>query len=126
MAIKTRITEMLGIEHPIIMAGMNWATMPRIVAAVSNAGGLGILGAGAFTKESIKTAIAEIRSQTDKPFGVNLTLALPGAKDLVQVVLDQKVPVINVALGRVVDIIKAVHGYGGKVLATVAMAKHAL
>ncbi len=126
MAIKTKITEMLGIEHPIIMAGMNWATTPRIVAAVSNAGGLGILGAAAFTKESIKETIAEIRSQTDKPFGVNLTLALPGAKDLVQVVLEQKVPVINVALGRVADIIKAVHGYGGKVLATVAMAKHAV
>ena len=124
--VKTRITELFGIKYPIIMAGMNWATTPRIVAAVSNAGGLGLLGAGAYSKDGIKEAIGEIRSLTDKPFGVNLTLALPGANDLVQIVLDEKVPVINIALGRAADIIKAVHGYGGKVVATVAMAKHAL
>lgn len=123
---KTRITELFGIKHPIILAGMNWATKPKIVAAVSNNGGLGILGAAAYSKDGIKEAIAEIRSLTDKPFGINLTMALPGAKALVQIVLDQKVPVVNIALGRAADIIKAVHGYGGKAIATVAMVKHAL
>ncbi len=123
---KTRITELFGIKYPIILAGMNWGTRPELVAAVSNAGGLGTLGAAAYSKDGIKEAIAEIRSLTDKPFAVNLTLLIPGAKELVQTVLDARVPVINLALGRVSEIINAAHDYGGKVVATVAMLKHAL
>ena len=123
---KTRITELFGIKYPILLAGMNWATTPKLVAAVSNAGGLGMLGAAAYSKEGLEKAIAEIRELTDKPFAVNLTLLLPGAKGLIQTVLDGKVPVINLALGRIKDIVDATHGYGGKILATVAMVRHAL
>jgi enoyl-[acyl-carrier protein] reductase II len=123
---KTRITELFGIKYPIILAGMNWATTPKLVAAVSNAGGLGMLGAAAYSQEGLKKAIAEIRELTDKPFAVNLTLLLPGAKGLVQTVLEAKVPVINLALGRIKDIVDATHAYGGKVLATIAMVRHAL
>ena len=123
---KTRITELFGIKYPILLAGMNWGTKPRLVAAVSNAGGLGMLGAAAYSKDELKKAIAEIRSLTDKPFAVNLTLLLPGAKELVEIVLDAKVPVINYALGRATEIIKAAHAYGGKIIATIAMVKHAL
>jgi enoyl-[acyl-carrier protein] reductase II len=108
------------------MAGMNWATTPKLVAAVSNAGGLGMLGAAAYSKEKLKEAISEIREFTDKPFAVNLTLLLPGAKGLTQIVLDAKVPVINLALGRIKDIVDTCHGYGGKILGTVALVKHAL
>jgi len=124
--VKTRITELLGVKYPILMAGMNWATTPKLVAAVSNAGGLGMLGAAAYGKEELKKAIDEIRELTDKPFAVNLTLLLPGAKGLIQTVLDAKVPVINLALGRIKEIVDSVHGYGGKILATVAMVKHGL
>jgi len=123
--LKTRITELFGIKYPILMAGMNWATTPKLVAAVSNAGGLGMLGAAAYGKEQLNEAIAEIKELTDKPFAVNLTLLLPGAKGLIQTVLDAKVPVINLALGRIKDIVDAAHGYGGKILATVAMVRHA-
>jgi len=124
--VKTRITELFGIKYPIVLAGMNWGTRPKLVAAVSNAGGLGMLGAAAYSKDGIKEAIAEIRSLTDKPFAVNLTLLLPGAREMVQTVLEAQVPVINLALGRIKEIIEATHGYGGKVIATVAMLKHAL
>lgn len=123
---RTRITELFGIKYPILLAGMNWGTKPELVSAVSNAGGLGMLAAAAYNKEGLKEAIARIRSLTDKPFAVNLTLALPGAKELVETVLDARVPVINYALGRATEIIKTTHGYGGKVIATTAMVKHAL
>lgn len=123
---KTRVTELLGIKHPIILSGMNWATKPKLVAAVSNAGGLGILGAAAYTKGGLKEAIEEIKSLTDKPFGVNLTLFFHGVSDLIETVLEAKVPVINYALGRATEIIKASHDYGGKVIATIALVRHAV
>jgi len=124
--IETRITNLLGIEHPIILAGMNFVTTPTLVAAVSNSGGLGILAGAAYTSEQLRESIKEIRSLTDKPFGVNITLFFPGAKDLVEVVLDEKPPVVNYALGKARDMIKAVHAYGGKVVASVAIVKHAI
>lgn len=123
---KTRITELLGIKHPVIMAGMTWVSLPNLVAAVSNAGGLGILGAGSYTGEQLRQAIREVRSLTDKPFGVNVTLISPAAKERVSVVIQEKVPIVNYSLGKAVEIIKAVHGYGGKVLGTVALLRHAL
>ena len=124
--IETRITKTLGIKHPILLAGMNYVTTPKLVAAVSNAGGLGILAGAAYTRDQFRECIREIRSLTDKPFGVNITLFLPGARDLVEVVLDEKPPVVNYALGRAVDMINAVHAYGGKIIASVAIAKHAM
>ncbi|MFC1870164.1 NAD(P)H-dependent flavin oxidoreductase [Chloroflexota bacterium] len=122
---KTRITELFGIKYPILLAGMNWGTRPKLVAAVSNAGGLGMLGAAAYSSDGLKEAIAEIRLLTDKPFAVNLSLFLPGARELVQTVLEAQVPVINIALGRATEIVKATHTYGGKVIATVALLRHA-
>ncbi len=122
---KTRITELFGLKYPIILAGMSYVTTPRLVAAVSNAGGLGILGGSPYTPEELKKAIAEIRSLTDKPFGVNVTLLIPGAADLVETILKAKVPVVNYALGKATEIIRAVHDYGGKVIATVALERHA-
>lgn len=122
---KTRITELLGIEYPIILSGMSWISIPRMVAAVSNAGGLGILATGPMNTEMTRAAIREIRSLTDKPFGANATLFFPGAKENAQVLLEEKVPVINFALGKGDWIVKKAHEYGGKVIATVAYANHA-
>ena len=78
--LRTRFTEMLGINHPIMMAGMNWITTPKLVAAVCNAEGLGILATAAFTAEETRKNIREIRQLTDKPFGINQILIGPGAK----------------------------------------------
>lgn len=121
---KTRITELFGIKYPIILSGMSWISVPKMVAAVSNAGGLGILATGALDAIQTRKAIKEIRTLTDKPFGANATLYFPGANENAKVLLDEQVPVINFALGKGDWIVKGAHSYGGKVVATVVNATH--
>ena len=122
---KTRITEMVGIKYPMVLSGMSWISTPKMVAAVSNAGGLGILATGPLSKESTREAIREIRKLTDKPFGANASLMFPGAADNAKVLLEEKVPVINFALGKGDWIVNEAHKYGGKVFATVVNLRHA-
>ncbi len=122
---KTRITELLGIEHPILLSGMSWISVPKMVAAVSNAGGLGLLATGVLDTEETRKAVREIRELTDKPFGANVSLLFPGAAQNAQVLLEEKVPVINFSLGKGDWIVQAAHEYGGKVLATVTNLRHA-
>jgi enoyl-[acyl-carrier protein] reductase II len=123
--VKTRITELFGIEYPILLSGMSWISVPKMVAAVSNAGGLGILATGPLGAEQTRQAIREIRSLTDKPFGANATLMFPGAVENARILLEEKVPVINFSLGKGDWIVKGAHEYGGKVIATVVNARHA-
>ena len=122
---KTRITEMVGIKVPIVLSGMSWISTPKMVAAVSNAGGLGILATGPLSSAQTREAVREIRSLTDKPFGANASLMFPGAAENAKVLLQEKVPVINFALGKGDWIVKEAHKYGGKVFATVVNLKHA-
>lgn len=123
---KTRITELFGIQHPIILSGMSWVSVPDMVAAVSNAGGLGILATGALDVEQTRSAVREIKAKTDKPFGANATLLFPGAADNALVLLEEKVPVINFALGKGDWIVQMANEYGGKVVATVTRKRHAV
>jgi enoyl-[acyl-carrier protein] reductase II len=122
---KTRITELLKIQYPIVLSGMSWISTPELVAAVSNAGGLGILATGVLTAEQTREAVQKIRSLTKKPFGANVTLYFPGAERNAQVLIEEKVPIINYSLGKGDKIAKAAHAYGGKVVATVTTHKHA-
>lgn len=122
---KTRITELFGIQYPILLSGMSWISVPRMVAAVSNAGGLGILATGPMDPPQTRKAIQEIRKLTDKPFGCNATLLMPGAAENAKVLLEEQVPVINFALGKGDWLVKDAHKYGGKVIATVVNARHA-
>jgi len=122
---KTRLTEMVGIKVPIVLSGMSWISTPKMVAAVSNAGGLGILATGPLSSSQTRDAIHEIRKLTDKPFGANASLMFPGAAENAKVLLQEKVPVINFALGKGDWIVKEAHKYGGKVFATVVNLKHA-
>jgi len=122
---KTRITESFGIKHPILLSGMSWISVPKMVAAVSNAGGLGILATGPMNPDQTRAAVKEIRSMTDKPFGANASLLFPGAANNAQVLLEEEVPVINFALGKGDWIVEAAHKYGGKVVATVVTHRHA-
>jgi enoyl-[acyl-carrier protein] reductase II len=122
---KTRITGMFGIKYPIVLSGMSWISTPKMVAAVSNAGGLGILATGPLSSTQTREAIHEIRKLTDKPFGANATLMFPGAAENAKVLLQEKVPVINFSLGKGDWIVKEAHEYGGKVLATVVNLRHA-
>ena len=89
---KTRITELFGIKYPILLSGMSWISVPKMVAAVFNAGGLGILATGPLSAEETRDAVHEIRSLTDKPFGANLGCLFPGAVDSAKVLLEEKVP----------------------------------
>ncbi|MDR2188108.1 MAG: nitronate monooxygenase [Azonexus sp.] len=116
---KTSVTELFGIKYPILNAGMGRVAFPDMVAAVSNAGGLGVLGAGSGAPEQTRKQIREIRTLTDKPFGINAPLALPNGKENAIVALEEKVPVINYSMGKGDWIIKAAHQYGGKVMASV-------
>ncbi len=122
---KTRITEMLKIKYPILLSGMSWISVPTMGAAVSEAGGLGILATGPLGREQTREAIREIRSLTKKPFGANASLLFPGATDNAKVLLEEKVPVINFSLGKGDWIVEAAHKYGGKVIATVVNSRHA-
>ena len=121
---KTRMTEMFGVQHPIMLAGMNWITEPKLISAVCNAGGLGILATARCTPEETRENIKQIRDMTDKPFGVNQHLVAPGAKENIEIAIEEKVPFINYSLGKP-SFVNDVHAYGGKVIGTIAIAKHA-
>jgi enoyl-[acyl-carrier protein] reductase II len=122
---KTRMTDLFEIEHPIMLAGMAFVSLPEIVAAVSNAGGLGMFNSVANTPDQMKGIIKEIKSLTDRPFGVNITLFFPNARENAEVAIAEKVPILNYALGKGDWLINAVHEYGGRVIATVATERHA-
>ena len=121
--IKTRMTELFEIDHPIMLAGMNWITDTKLVAAVCNAGGLGVFATARCTPDEMRENIREIRKLTNKPFGVNVILR-PGQEVKIKVAVEEKVPVLNYTLGKP-WFIDQVHAYGGKVLGTTAVAKHA-
>ncbi|MGV8057981.1 MAG: NAD(P)H-dependent flavin oxidoreductase [Smithellaceae bacterium] len=98
--IKTRLTELLGIKYPIILAPMTGVSEVPLVAAVCNAGGLGILACSARPAETLRQDIRKIRELVgNKPFGVNVVPHIPGYKSLIQVILEEKVPVFSHALG---------------------------
>jgi len=107
-----------------MLAGMNWITEPGIVSAVCNAGGLGVFAMAHCNPDEVRQNIRKIRELTNKPFGVNQILNVPLAKENLQVAIEEKVPVINYALGKP-WFIDQVHAYGGKVIGTIAKSKHA-
>ncbi|MGD0855397.1 MAG: nitronate monooxygenase [Dehalococcoidia bacterium] len=124
--IKTPFTELFGCKHPIMLAGMNWVTTPELVAAVCNAGGLGIFATARCTPDEARQNIRKIRELTDKPFGINQLLILGQvARDVIDVAIEEKVPVVNYTLGKP-WFIDRVHAYGGKVIGTTAYVKHAI
>jgi enoyl-[acyl-carrier protein] reductase II len=122
--LKTKMTQMFGIKHPIMLAGMNWITEPKLVSAVCSAGGLGLLAIARCNPKETRENIRQIRDMTDQPFGVNQILVGPGAKENIAVAIEEKVPIINYSLGKP-WFVKDVHAYGGKVVGTIAIARHA-
>ncbi len=95
----TKITDLIGIKYPIFQGGMAWVADYHIAAAVSNAGGLGIIGVGGADEVWLKDQIAKIRELTDKPFGVNLMLMNPRAEQIAQVIAEEKVKVVTTGAG---------------------------
>jgi enoyl-[acyl-carrier protein] reductase II len=96
----TRVSRLLGIEYPIIQAGMIWASGWRLASAVSNAGGLGIIGAGSMRPEVLREHIRKCKAATAKPFGVNLPLLYPDIDKLIAEVVSAQVPIVFTSAGN--------------------------
>ncbi|MCI9541454.1 MAG: enoyl-[acyl-carrier-protein] reductase FabK [Lachnospiraceae bacterium] len=96
---KTRITELLGIQYPIIQGGMAWVAEHNLAAAVSNAGGLGLIGGANAPGEAVREEIRRAKELTDKPFGVNVMLLSPHAEDVAKVVVEEGIQVITTGAG---------------------------
>ena len=123
---KTRITELLGIDYPIIQGGMAWVAEHNIAAAVSEAGGLGIIGAASAPAEIVREEIRKARKLTNKPIGVNIMLMNPNAQEVAKVVLEEGVKVVTTGAGNPAKFMKDFKEAGVKVIpvvASVAMAK---
>ena len=123
---KTRLTELLNIEYPVIQGGMAWVAEYHLAAAVSNAGGLGIIGAGAAPASFVKEQIEKCRELTDKPFGVNLMLMNPAADEIAEVIAESGVKVVTTGAGSPAKYMKMWKEAGVKVIpvvASVALAK---
>lgn len=95
-----RVCELFGIRYPIISGGMVWCSGWRLAAAVSNAGGLGLLGAGSMHPEVLREHIQKCKAATDKPFGVNVPLLYPEMDTIVQIIIEEKVPVVFTSAGN--------------------------
>ncbi|OLA12038.1 MAG: 2-nitropropane dioxygenase [Coprococcus sp. 43_8] len=117
---KTEVTELLGIEYPIIQGGMAWVAEYHLAAGVSNAGGLGLIGAASAPAEWVREQIREAKKLTDKPFGVNIMLISPYAEDVAKVVAEEGVKVVTTGAGSPEKYMKMWKEAGIKVIPVVA------
>ena len=123
---ENRICQMLRIKYPIFQGGMAWIGTAELASAVSNAGGLGIIGAGHMPPDVLRAEIQKCKGWTEKPFGVNIMLMSPFVKEVMQVVVDERVPVVTTGAGNPGEYILALKEIGSKVIpvvASVALAK---
>lgn len=126
--IKTRVTEILGIEYPIIKGGMVWVSNAELTAAVSNAGGLGVMGIGAMDIEILNAELDKLQSLTDKPFGISFPLIRPDYEAMIGAALDKGVKVVVTSAGNPAKIYKMLKSAGVvaiHVIANVKMAQKA-
>lgn len=122
---KTKITELLGIKYPVFQGAMAWIADAGLVAAVSNAGGLGIIAAGAAPVEFVRDEIRRAKQLTDKPFAVNIMLLNPNAPELAQLVIDEGVKVVTTGAGSPAKYMKAWKEAGIKVIPVIASTAYA-
>ena len=123
---KSRITELLGIEYPVFQGGMAWVAEHHLAAAVSEAGGLGIIGAASAPAQVVREEIRKARELTDKPVGVNIMLMNPNAPEVARMVIEEGVKVVTTGAGNPVKFMKEFKEAGVKVIpvvASVAMAR---
>ena len=123
---KTEVTELLGIEYPIIQGGMAWVAEYHLAAGVSNAGGLGLIGAASAPAEWVREQIREAKKLTDKPFGVNIMLMSPYADEVAKVIVEEGVKVVTTGAGNPEKYMEMWKEAGVKVIpvvASVALAK---
>ena len=97
---KNRVTELFSIKYPIVQGGMIWNSGWRLASAVSNAGGLGLIGAGSMYPEVLKLHIERCKAATNKPFGVNVPLLYPNIEEIIELIIEYKVPIVFTSAGN--------------------------
>ncbi len=97
---QNRVTQLFGIKYPIIQAGMIWASGWRLASAVSNAGGLGLIGAGSMYPDVLREHIQKCKAATNKPFGVNVPLLYPAINELIEIIIEEKVSIVFTSAGN--------------------------
>lgn len=120
---KTKLTELLGIKYPVIQGGMAWTSDANLAAAVSNAGGAGIIGSGGRTVEWTRDEVRKAKSLTDKPFGVNVMLMAPNIGEIIEMLCEEKVAFVTLGAGNPVPHIATFHAAGIKVIPVVPSVK---
>src|SRR5882762_2489316 len=123
--LRTPLTELFGIEHPVVQTGMGWVAGARLVAATSNAGGLGILASATMTLDELATAVTKVKAATDKPFGINIRADAGDANDRIELLIREGVKVASFALAPKPELIARLKEAGVVVIPSVGKAKHA-
>ncbi len=125
MSLRTPLTELVGIEHPVVQTGMGWVAGARLVAATSNAGGLGILASATMTLEELQTAVTKVKAATEKPFGINIRADAGDANERIDLLIRQGVKVASFALAPKPDLIPKLKDAGVVVFPSGGLGKHA-
>jgi NAD(P)H-dependent flavin oxidoreductase YrpB (nitropropane dioxygenase family) len=125
MLLATPLTELLGIEHPIVQTGMGWVASARLTAATAAAGGLGILGSATMSLDELRTSLSEIRSRTDRPFGVNFRSDNPAVERVVDLMIEEGVRVASFGRAPRSDLIRRLKDAGILCIPTVGAIRHA-
>ncbi|HNP55002.1 MAG TPA: nitronate monooxygenase, partial [Ferruginibacter sp.] len=120
------ITRLFQIEKPIIQAGMIWASGWRLASAVSNSGGLGLLGSGSMYPEVLQEQIRQCKAATSKPFGVNVPLLYPNIEAHIQTIINEQIPIVFTSAGNPKTYTARLQSYGIKVVHVVSSSKFAL
>jgi NAD(P)H-dependent flavin oxidoreductase YrpB (nitropropane dioxygenase family) len=123
--LRTPLTELVGIRHPVVQTGMGWVAGPRLVSATANAGGLGILASATMTYDELAAAIREVKKRTDAPFGVNLRADAADAPERVKLLMNEGVKVASFALAPKLEMIADLKDSGVVVIPSVGAARHA-
>lgn len=123
---NNRVTELFHIKYPIIQAGMVWCSGWELASAVSNAGGLGLIGSGSMYPDILREHIQKCKKATDAPFGVNVPLIYPQVEDHIQIIIDEEVPIVFSSAGNPKRWTKHLQSHGIKVVHVVSSVKFAL
>ncbi|KAK1184099.1 nitronate monooxygenase [Streptomyces sp. NBS 14/10] len=121
----TPLTKLVGVRHPIVQTGMGWVAGPRLVSATANAGALGILASATMTPHQLRSAVREVSSRTDAPFGVNLRADAGDAEDRVRIIIEEGVRVASFALAPTRELIARLKDAGVVVIPSVGARRHA-
>ncbi|WP_327366820.1 NAD(P)H-dependent flavin oxidoreductase [Streptomyces sp. NBC_01217] len=122
---RTALTDLVGVRHPLVQTGMGWVAGPRLVSATARAGALGILASATMTTEQLRAAVREVRSRTDEPFGVNLRADAGDARERVRIIVDEGVKVASFALAPSKELIAELKDAGVVVIPSIGARRHA-